>query len=204
MRTPKTTTQTLNDNTFASDPGLIIPSWEKVRRLQPDLFPSYLWKLTHRDFWQRYERHLTRIEEQLSNGDSRAAVVLSVEPCIVAAYTDELDCVALLRFPDDAARDLGVKRGSRLLTVNTYSWRKAGIASDLMLGPNDLERYGNFYPFIAEFYSDDFERINARKAAISEHEFRLAERLGHEALKRGVAPRDGRTLYCGRPVKQTQ
>ena len=43
----------------------------------------------------------TYLKEQLLHGDSRAAVVVSVDPLLlVAAYTDELDCVALLRFPD--------------------------------------------------------------------------------------------------------
>ena len=200
MRTPKTTTQTLNDRTFASQPGLVIPSWAKVRLLQPEFFPSAEWKLQNPELWRIYQRFLIHIEEHLYNGDSRAAVVVKVDPYIVAAYTDELDCVALLRLPDDMSRKLKLVPGTRLLTVNTYRWLAEGLASDLITGPENLKRYGNFWPYIAEFYSDDRERIVTRKATISEEEFRRAENMGHQALLRGVVPRDGRPLSCSRPA----
>jgi hypothetical protein len=47
------------------------------------------------------------LAEHLRIGDSRAAV-------------DELDCVALLRFPDHPAAECRLGVGSRLLTVNMY------------------------------------------------------------------------------------
>ena len=38
--------------------------------------------------------------EHLEHGDSRAAIVISTDPeLLIAAYTDELDCIAMLRLP---------------------------------------------------------------------------------------------------------
>lgn len=43
------------------------------------------------------------IRDMLAHGDSRAAVVVSVSPLLVACYCDDLDGVCLLRFPDSLA-----------------------------------------------------------------------------------------------------
>src|SRR5262249_13829871 len=102
---PKQTTRTLDDSTSASDPGGVSVSHKKLRLLRPDLYG--LRGLVHRvrsglgyGFPQR-----VYIEEQLQHGDSRAAVVVLTKPLLVAAYTDELDCVALLRFPEYLVED---------------------------------------------------------------------------------------------------
>ena len=51
-------------------------------------------------FFTILEAEMDSIAEHLIFGDSRAAVVISIYPkLIVAAYSDELDCVAMLLFP---------------------------------------------------------------------------------------------------------
>ncbi len=189
-------TQTLDDNTFASNPGLITLSHTKLSCLQPNLYPSWLKKLCDLKIDKKTQFWLTHIEEHLSNGDSRAAVVVSVEPPLVAAYTDELDCVVLLEFDYHVAEAIDFKVGTRLLTVNTYASRENGVASDLKTGSEDLGNWGNFAPFIAEFFSDDITRIQARKEEISEDEWKRTEVMGIEALHSGVSPRSGRPLLC--------
>jgi hypothetical protein len=204
MRARKANAVTLNNATRASDPGLVILSQEKLRRLEPQLFPRSFWKLLNAIPYvrERTAWWLLRIKEHLNNGDSRAAVVVHLDPLIVAAYTDELDCVALLDFPDEFAQEYQLHVGSRLLTVNLYQRRDKGIAPDLMPGERDHRRYGNFSPLIAEFLSDDNERIAHRKAQISEEEWQRAERMGHEALRRsGGASRDGSPLGCMDPAE---
>ena len=42
------------------------------------------------------------------------------EPLVVAAYTDEMCAVALLRFPRWLCTERGLEVGARLLTANTY------------------------------------------------------------------------------------
>src|SRR4051794_19833466 len=94
----------VNFRSKASDPGRIRLSHAKLRRLEPYLYPS----LTHPWWLLRWllgpsMAQVYWIRDVLIHGDSRAAVVMSVRPLLVAAYTDELDTIALLQFPDEFA-----------------------------------------------------------------------------------------------------
>lgn len=182
-------TQTLDDTTAASDPGGVSPSDAKLRRLRPDLYRPWhrLRAAVGLDFpW------LVFLREHLQNGDSRAAVVVSLRPLLVAAYTDELDCIVPLEFPEAFAKEYGLRDGSRLLTINTYKNREE-MDEDLIPGPDGASVWSGFQPIIAEFVSDDLDRIERRKAEISEDEWRRAYAMGKAYLKRrpGVW-RDGR------------
>ena len=205
MRAPKSETLTLNDDTYASHPGLVLLSQSKLKRLEPDLFPSWWWKVCNAAAWKKLEYFRIHIEEHLNNGDSRAAIVLKTRPLVVAAYTDELDCVALLRFPGELAVEDNLKEGSRLLTVNTYRWREQGIAPDLTFGEGDYKRYGNFAPFIAEFLSDDKEHIEQRKAQIGEDEWQRTWQMANEYVTRcGWIARDGCPSFCDKPAQKAK
>ena len=190
-------TRTLDDTTRASDPGRLRLSEAKLKLIRPDLF-GVLGAL--RRIWQPLPQR-TYISEQLQHGDSRAAVVVSVSPLLIAAYTDELDCIAMLRFPDSFAHQYALAVGSRLLTVNTYR-RTPPYQQDLMLGPNLIKRWTGFHPLIAEFVSEDMERIENRKATICEAEWDRTWQFGkgYLALRPGVA-RDGRPVYSSIPAK---
>ncbi len=195
-------TETLDNNTRASHPGGLRISLDKLRLLHPELDSRRAWRrfvaknpevYPKRSFWR------VRVEEQLLYGDSRAAVVVSTEPLLVAAYTDELDCVALLRFPDSFVEEYDLETGSRLLTVNTYFYPNESHAEDLQIGPNAYGRYVNFNPFIADFLTDDVETLEQRKADISEDEWRKTAELGERWLNENLPPRDGRPLLSSFP-----
>jgi len=194
-------TRTLDDTTRASDPGGLTLSHERMREFHPDLYEKAPFLVVfHREtkdqrFW--HARH----EEHLRHGDSRAAVVVSIAPLLVAAYTDELDCVALLKFPIPLVERYRLRVGTRLLTVNLYS-RGDDVAADLIEGPQTLGRYVNFTPMIADFVSDDVALIAARKTWIPESEWLRTEQLGSEYLaSRGQIARDGRPLRSMRPAE---
>ena len=171
-----------DDNSFASDPGQIRFSVERYRRMEPDgggFGPG-------ESAWEE------RLAEHLLVGDSRAACVVSVRPLLVAAYTDEIDCIAMLLFPTWLVAEHALKLESRLLTVNTYHTATqlatyeggSQFAADLIPGPNNSENYANFFPMIAEFLSDDRERIELRKSGIPEEEWLRCLSLGREYLRR--------------------
>ncbi|MGO9469836.1 MAG: hypothetical protein ACLQVF_37510 [Isosphaeraceae bacterium] len=73
------------------------------------------------------------IRDHLRNGDSRSAVVLSLEPLMIAAYAEGLDCIALLHFPEFLAHDYDLHVRDRLLSVNRYTLG-GPIAADLEWG----------------------------------------------------------------------
>lgn len=196
-------TKTLNHNTYATHPGLVRMSLKKVSRFHPELCCRFTirWFLFRRlrqgiKFWR------LRIKEQLMYGDSRAALVVSVEPLLIAAYSSEIDGVAMLWFPQDLVRKYRLKPGSRLLTVNTYTFGNVPVA-DLEYGPNSRRVYCNFMPMIAEFLSSDMKRIEQRKREISEDEWERADAFARVyRIKYGNRCRNGAPMEAGTPLQQ--
>lgn len=209
-------TQTTDNNSFATRPGGIILSERRLRRFHPELYnapPWFFWKHKRRkaNHW-----HRLNLAERLYHGDSQPAIVAQTKPfLIVAAYTCELDCVALLGFENEHPEQglLGpyppglsdeliccnqLKPGSHLLTVNCYTEIHYGVAPDLILGPRSRRVYGNVLPLIADFLTDDKNLLEQSKARIREDEWQHALELAKEALSRPIGyVRDGRPLYMG-------
>lgn len=200
-------TKTLDDSTRASHPGNVTISLRKLFILQPELSSRMTWiafvlrkGITYgisRTFW------IEHISEHLWYGDSRAAMVVNVEPLLIAAYTDEMDCIVLLKFESNLCRDYNLKLGTRLLTVNTYSDLRFGYAQDIIPGEAAHSQWGNMSPMIAEFLSDDVETIESRKSHIADDEWMRVEMLTkHYFSKRGMVARDGRPIFCALPAIQ--
>lgn len=194
-------TKTLSAGSWASNPGGVRLSHDQVRLFHPDLYRrNPLFALLGRpsplqSFWQ------TRFEEHLMHGDSRAALVVATRPLLVAAYTDELDCVAVLAYPERLVSELSLEVGKRLLTVNLYQPGQQPVA-DLERGPGAYDRNCNFSPLIAEFVSSDVERIEARKSEIDEAEWERTRQLAEAYLaKTNGKVRDGNPMNCGSPAR---
>lgn len=193
-------TKTLNDNTAASSPGRLALSHARLRKQRPDLYGLRgLWTRIRDHFEKRRPMRL-HIQELLAHGDSRAAVVVSVSPLLVAAYSDELDCVVLLRFPDKMVRRFALSVGQRLLTVNAYR-RCDHYDPDVVLGPRMYRRWTGYHPNIADFLTTDVERLADRKAKIGEEEWQRTRQMGlaYLAAYPGVW-RDGRPGYSTIPA----
>jgi hypothetical protein len=77
--------RTLDDSTVASNPGDITLSHQKLRVLRPDLygFRGLIYSLL--SALRIFPPQKEYIEEQVKYGDSRAAVVVSTNPLLVAA-----------------------------------------------------------------------------------------------------------------------
>jgi hypothetical protein len=191
-----------NRRSRASHPGRIRVSPRKLRRLCPEYYASGVNPLVWLDAFLG-DRALRRflVEDQLNHGDSRAAVIVSLDPLLIAAYTDELDCIALLRFPQEFVREYNLCQYEHLLTVNRY-WRNPPLAPDLENGPFSYRRYTNFQPFIAEFLSDDSDRIRRQHYGINEQEWQRTMILGQQYLQRyGLTARDGHPSRCILPAR---
>ena len=174
----------------AANPGKVHLSFERLLRFHPDFF-------LERDGFDPLEQSAL-IAMRLLFGDTRAAVVMGVEPnLIVAAYSDDLDAVALLRFSAKHVEAHQLSVGSRLLTVNTYT-SGAGLAGDLFAGPAPQSAaFCNFHPLIADFLTEDRERLAQLRQSISEMEWIRARALGQAALAAHCPTRSGRPLRSG-------
>lgn len=177
----------------------------KLRRLQPELYARFAWMgWEWRDgrLWSRRSYWLKYIEHCLLVGDSCAAVVMSTSPLLIATYSDELDCVAVLRFKKSLVSEYDLEPGSRLVTVNIYERMiHVGDLEDLFLGPKAASSRLRYRPLIADFLTDDVDRLNRIKSGISENEWRETEELGQKYLsEKDAKPRDGRPLWCSLPA----
>jgi len=85
----------------ASDAGKFSLDEQKLRAL----FPDFEWTADQ----------LAYLDDVLRLGDSRAAVVASVDPLVVSAYRDELDAVILVRFPDPLVKQYSLAEADLLM-----------------------------------------------------------------------------------------
>jgi hypothetical protein len=180
----------MSNEALASDPGGVTIDPGRLRQLSPGLFGLGALVPTRAVVRKILAAHLW-------NGDSRAAVVLSVQPLLVAAYSSDFDAVVVLRF-DRRPVDSYLQVGSRLLTVNTY-FSGSTQARDILRGSVVSPAWANFHPVIADFVAADLARVERRKAAISEPEWQRTWDLGQDYLvKRPGQFRDGAPHRSGR------
>lgn len=164
----------LNPDSVAENPGGIRLSSKKYKQILKLLGDSAV-KFPHTLSLKK------RIDEYLNMGDTQPAVVVSVSPLTVAAYSDEMDAVVMLRFPEVLAEQYALKQGTRLVTSNVYSFRRGfNVASDIFIGKNYLNRYSDFIPMVSLFLSDDEKFIRSRTELFDEELWKTAE---HKAEK---------------------
>ncbi len=175
----------------ASNPGCIVLSEPMLATLQPEVNDPHFWE----GGGMTREAFIAQVAHVLRNGDARAAVVVDAEAGLVAAYTDELDCVMLLRFDPALVAARGWKHGTRLLSVNVYISKAFSVATDLLPGPDADTEFGDFWPNIADLLCDDENSLALAKGNIGEDEWQRAFALGRQLRNgRATRARDGRPL----------
>ena len=107
-----------------------------------------------------------KLEEYIKFGDTQPAIVVSISPLIVAAYSDEMDAVVALKFPKQFVREYNLELFSKLISVNVYSYGFT-ISEDIEIGPGYYRRYVNFTPTIVDFLSE-IQKIDCHKINIPE------------------------------------
>jgi hypothetical protein len=195
----------VNGSSYGVYPGQITLSRRKLRRLCPELFPSLLrprsvarW-LVGDSLSVVYE-----VGDILIHGGSGPALVMSADPLLVASYSQNIDCVAMLRFPGHLADEYGLRHGSRLLTVlNAFVGGR--LAPDLEHGPGSRRDCTNFVPFIADFLTEDVEHLERRTAGVEEGWWAWTQELGEQYIrKHGHLARDGRPPRSWAPARPAE
>lgn len=174
-----------DDSSEASKPGRMSLSSEKYAALKPKSALGrcvfVVWDLV--DLLRIFPGPFRLMSEHLKHGDSCAAVVVSTDPLLVAAYSEDMDCVAIQRFSSSFVREYGLSAGSRLLTVNFYGCSKE-VEGDLVPGMRYTGVWTAFNPLIADFLTDDLVRLEQRKREIEEEEWEYVFELGCAYLDR--------------------
>lgn len=188
----------IDPDSFADRPGGVTLSMEKLRSLRPDLF-GFLGGLKKflglgGGLGKEY------FAEQLMGGDAQPAIVMSVEPLLVAAYVSDKDGVVMLRFTGNVPSLTELRPGARLLAVFTYEG-DGPQPGDIIPGPGVEPQFAGVIPLVADFLTDDAEALAETKSRIASEEWARAEDLAkaYVKLRPGVG-RDGRPGYSQYPA----
>lgn len=185
MTSQKQSPQYFDPSTVASLPGGLTLSRRKIEAFRRDL-----------SFWRRliqpYTKPVGYLSELVSCACACPAYVVAVSPqLIVSVYSDDIDCVVLLAFPNRYTAQHHLACGTRLLSINAYfrtpddERSHRATAADLTAGPRYTGWY-NFDPVIAEFVSDDVELIATRKGQLDEDIWQRLEFLSQKYIERGA------------------
>lgn len=173
------------DGSYATNPGGLRPRRSWLRAISPGLYPFRLaWDLQQ----FAYEGRIF-VARQFWLGACNPAVVVHENPTIIAAYAADCDAVVLVRFMPSTieaakARGIGLRVGTRLLTVNTYFSSSFEFKNlDVVPGPRHSGRWINFRPYIAEFMCDDIDTIERRKREISVDLWERTKQMGLAKVK---------------------
>ncbi|MCB6367334.1 hypothetical protein NIA71_03160 [Ihubacter massiliensis] len=169
-------------------PGNFTVSEKKLKKLCPELYGTG--KFNPSKMFAK-----SSIKRFVKIGDCQPAVVLKTKPLMVAAFADELDCIAMLRFPEKLADTYELVEGSRLLSVNTYTEMEGMLCADLDKGPEDSGIFEGFQPIIIQFLSDEESRMEEIMDSFEPVLWEKAFQLGKEYMRSypGVF-RDGNPL----------
>lgn len=188
----------VDSNTRAENAGNAELSKEKFKQIRDKILKvSFISKM-------QYNNNFNRINDYMINGDTQPAIVYSVNPLIISAYSDEMDGVVFLEFPDVLAEMYNLKTGSRLVTSNIYKYGSK-IAKDINIGSNYYNRYVDFTPIVQLFLSDNENYIKNRTELFSEEIWDKINYLTNEYAHSGNQPRkgfyyltkiDGGTIFC--------
>lgn len=126
---------------------------------------------------------INMVMEILQFGDTQPCVVVSVKPLRVAAYSDEMDAVVMLNFPDEFAEKYDLAVGSRLTSSNIY-YSDARVESDIFPGSEFLRHYSDFLPVVQLFIGKNDKKIEEKTALFPVEVWDKVEEMGKEYLEK--------------------
>ena len=131
------------------------------------------------------------VTRALRYGDTQPALVISVNPLQIAAYSDEMDAVVLLRFPDTFVNQYSLYPGMRLTTSNVY-FMDAQCAGDIFVGEHYSRQYTDFMPIVQLFLGKKDEKILAKAELFDENTWnRVREQANEYVNQHPELYRDG-------------
>lgn len=106
----------------------------------------------------RSDMKIDFVMRSLLYGDTQPAIVVSTNPLLIAAYSDEMDAVVMLQFPKEFAEQYNLAVGTRLTTSNVY-FNGAAVADDIHVGEKYSRQYADFVPIVQLFLGKKDEKI---------------------------------------------
>ena len=122
------------------------------------------------------------VTRALYYGDTQPAVVMSVDPLLIAAYSDEMDAVVMLRFPAEFVSTYNLYPGCRLTTSNVY-FTHPQFAKDIFYGEHFYHRYVDFMPIVQLFLGKKDEMIRQKAELFDEETWQMVRDKGYEYMQ---------------------
>ena len=176
----------LDPSTSAENAGGVHLSKKKFKQIRDDFMKVPFLKRS------AYNKQYERINQYLAYGDTQPAIVISTNPLTISAYSDEMDAVLLLCFPNELVKQYDLKKGTRLVTSNVYRTGNR-IVRDIIAGDGYMERYINFTPMVQLFLSDQEEYVRERTHLFEEERWQRLQLLTEEKMTQypNIKKRDG-------------
>ena len=129
-----------------------------------------------------YDMRMNSATMALKYGDTQPALVVSANPLRIAAYSDELDAVVMLRFPEELARQYDLSEGTRLTTSNVYFYEYGRYGKDYFPGEECTHQYADFMPVVQLFLGKNDEYIRSKTNLFDTEKWQKVARLAEEYL----------------------
>lgn len=141
---------------------------------------------------QYVEEEKRNIEKYINMGDLQPAFVYSLEPLIIACFTDEFDDVILLQYPKEYIEKYNLKENDKLVTSNVYWEKRKAPYNDIVPGVFGSKRFKDIYPMVLKFLVTEEDKLEEYINEFSNYiwEFLKNKTYGRVILSQ-LPPRDG-------------
>jgi len=132
------------------------------------------------------------ILKYINMGDIQPAFVYSINPLIIACFTDEFDDVILLSYPQEYIEKYNLKENDKLVTSNVYWAKNKTPYKDIVPGILGSQRYKDIYPMVLNFLVSEEDEIVEYTKLFSNYiwEYFINKTYGRVILLQ-LPPRDG-------------
>lgn len=161
----------------AENPGAAKFSYKKYYPIRKLIFKRFIDKFNS-------DMCIQNVSAALMYGDTQPAIVCSVDPLLIAAYSDEMDAVVMLQFPSELVSKHSLTVGTKLVTSNTYKPNHYdSYAKDIFAGKFCSGLYSDFMPIVQLFIAKNDEKIMKRTELFDADRWNKVEALAFEYLK---------------------
>lgn len=131
------------------NPGYFKISKEKVKQIINIL-------MLDKDDIKSIKKNLKNTKNTLKEGDTQPSKVISLDPLLIACYSDEFNNVLIYEYPKELVEMYSLKTGKYLISSNSYWYKECfDIEDDIIPGKNCSKDWRDVITFIPLFLCNE-------------------------------------------------
>jgi hypothetical protein len=135
------------------NPGRFKVSMKKIKSLFVEL------NLT-KDEIKNVKKNLSNVKRTLKSGDIQLAKVISLDPLLIACFSDEFDSVLIYEYPSFLAKKYYLKEEQYLVCSNSYWPRECfSVEKDIIIGGGASSHFRDVICFIPLFICKEDQEL---------------------------------------------